>query len=118
LRSVYDGFERQKKAITDDTKSIVLFIEGHRYFAEAFGEFKSAALKIAYQTYIPIVPIVIYGSSGLMDDDKSNIDKKKHIRIKVLEPLKPDRFITSSSEFICEQLKNNMEKIYSDLKRI
>lgn len=116
LRSIYNGFEQQRNAIAKDEKSIVLFIEGHRFFADDFGTFKDAALKIAYQTYIPIVPIVMYGTSGLMDNDKSNLNKKKHINIQVLEPLKPNEFITSSSEFIAERLKTDMQKTYFELK--
>jgi 1-acyl-sn-glycerol-3-phosphate acyltransferase len=116
LRSVYEGFEQQKRAISDKGKSIVLFIEGHRYFNDEFGEFKSTALKIAYQTYIPIVPIVMYGTSGLMDKNKSNINKHKHIKVKALEPLKPNQFITSSNEFISEKLKTEMQRVYFELK--
>jgi 1-acyl-sn-glycerol-3-phosphate acyltransferase len=117
LRSVYEGFEKQKRAISEDAKSIVLFIEGHRYFQDEFGEFKSAALKIAYQSYIPIVPIVMYGTSGLLDKDKSNYNEKKHVYVKVLDPLKPDQFITSSNEFIAEKIKTDMQKAYFELKK-
>ena len=117
LRSVYEGFEKQKRAISEDSKSIVLFIEGHRYFQDEFGEFKSAALKIAYQTYIPIVPIVMCGTSGLLDKDKSNYNKRKHVYVKTLEPIKPDQFITSSNEFISEKIKMDMQKTYLELKK-
>lgn len=116
LRSVYQGFERQKEVITRCEKSIVLFIEGHRYFGDDFGEFKSAALKIAYQCYIPIVPIVMYGTSGLMDKDKSNRNRNKRVYVKILEPLKPNKFITSSNEFINEKLKIEMQRAYFELK--
>lgn len=118
LRSIYEGFEKQKEAISKDEKSIVLFVEGHRYFQDEFGEFKAAALKIAYQTYIPIVPIVMYGTSGLMDKDKSNYNNNKHVYVKVLEPLKPNEFIISSNEFIAEKIKNDMQKTYYELKKI
>jgi 1-acyl-sn-glycerol-3-phosphate acyltransferase len=117
MRSVYDGFEQQKIAITNGGKSIVLFIEGHRYFQDEFGEFKSAALKIAYQTYIPIVPIVIYGTSGLMDKNKSNRNPRKYVYVKALPVIKPTEFITSSSEFIVNKLKTDMQKVYFELKK-
>jgi 1-acyl-sn-glycerol-3-phosphate acyltransferase len=116
LRSMYEGFEKQKQAISKDDKSIVLYIEGHRYFHDEFGEFKSTALKIAYQTYIPIVPIAMYGTSGLMDKDKSNYNHKKIVRVKILTPLKPNEFITSSNEFIADKLKVEMQKTYFELK--
>jgi 1-acyl-sn-glycerol-3-phosphate acyltransferase len=117
IRQTLGAYETQHQAINDG-RSIALFVEGTRIYGDEFGEFKPAALKLAYKCMIPIVPIVIYGSSGLLDRNKTNRNKNKRIYVKVLPILKPHDFITSSEPFIAEQLKQHMQRAYNDMKQL
>jgi 1-acyl-sn-glycerol-3-phosphate acyltransferase len=114
-RSVYEAYDRQIQAVNDN-RSVVIFVEGHRFFNDEFGEFKSAAFKVAYQTYKPIVPIVIYGSSGLMDKNKENINKKRTIHIHALDILKHDDYATRKEVYLAQHLKMIMQDAYNQMK--
>ncbi|GHU32816.1 hypothetical protein FACS1894166_06920 [Bacilli bacterium] len=114
LRQQFEAFESQRQNFVDG-RSLILFIEGHRYYGNDLGEFKSAALKIAYRVTAPIIPVVIYGSSGLFDSDKSNLDKKKHVYVSALDMIKPHDYITVKESFIAEQMKINMQNKYNQI---
>lgn len=115
LRQQFEVFELEHQNFNDG-RSLVVFIEGHRYYGNDFGEFKSAALKIAYKVMAPIVPVAIYGTSGLIDSDKSNLDKKRHVYVSALEMVKPHDFIMVKEEFIAEQIKTRMQNKYNNMQ--
>lgn len=116
-RAVFEAYEKQIQAVNEG-RSIVVFIEGHRYFMDQLGEFKAAALKIAYKTYKPIVPIVIYGSSGLMDKNKDNLNKKRTIHIHALNIMKHNAYATSKEEYAAQYLKGIMQEKYNEMKQL
>jgi 1-acyl-sn-glycerol-3-phosphate acyltransferase len=115
LRQTYEVYETQKQAINEG-HSIVVFIEGTRVYEDKFGEFKSAALKVAYKCLVPIVPVVIYGTSGLIDSNKSNIDRRKRVYVKVLPIIKPNEFMTTHENYIAEKLQLSMQSTYDQIK--
>jgi 1-acyl-sn-glycerol-3-phosphate acyltransferase len=116
LRQTYEVYESQKKAINQG-RSVVVFIEGKRVYEDKMGEFKSAALKVAYKCLVPIAPIVTYGTSGLIDSDKSNIDRRKRVYVKALPIIKPNEFMTTHEDYIAEKLQQQMQAVYDDMKQ-
>jgi 1-acyl-sn-glycerol-3-phosphate acyltransferase len=113
-RAAYAAFSEQDKAVKDG-KSVIIFIEGTRHFGDEFGEFKSAALKVAFKNLIPIQPIVIAGSSGLMDSNKTNKRNKRTVYIETLPAVKPSEFMNTSEDFVCNKIKKEMQKTYDNL---
>ena len=103
-----------------DKKSFVVFPEGTRiYDPEKFGEFHPGSFRIALDNYIPIVPVVIYGSSGVgIRENKQYLNKNKQIFISFLPPFKPNQFMTSHSVRLAEEIKNEMFKEYKRIDRI
>jgi 1-acyl-sn-glycerol-3-phosphate acyltransferase len=115
--NVRQSLEVYKKQIemVSKKKSIAIFIEGTRIYEDTFGEFKHAALKIAYHSYLPILPIVIFGSSGLVDSNKTNVKKGKTVYIKSLDIIQPKTFLDRDSKLFCDELKEKMQKQYDKM---
>lgn len=115
IRSAYHCIEQEKKVLAK--RSVVVFIEGTRILSHEFGEFKSAALEPAFATMRPIVPVVIQGSLGVEQEDKSSFFKYKKINVKFMQPIKPNEFIHYSKEAIAERLKKSMYEEYSKFEK-
>ena len=103
-----------------DKKSFVIFPEGTRIFnPEIFGEFHPGSFRIALDNYLPIVPVVIYGSSGTaIKENKEYLNKAKQIFISFLPPLKANQFMTTHAVSVAEEVKNIMWKEYKRIDEI
>ncbi|MDE7434012.1 MAG: 1-acyl-sn-glycerol-3-phosphate acyltransferase, partial [Mycoplasmoidaceae bacterium] len=112
-RQVFDVVNDQKKLIANNY-SIVLAPEGTRYFSDEIGEYKSGSLKIAFDCFIPIVQIVIYGSACRFDKDKSN-KKRGPILVKISNVVKPQEFITTNVINLSAKLQESASKTYKEL---
>ena len=103
-----------------DKKSLVVFPEGTRiYDPEVFGEFHPGSFRIALDNYLPIVPVVIYGTSGVgIRENKQYLNKNKQIFISFLPPIKANQFMTTHSVRVAEEIKNEMFKEYKRIDAI
>jgi 1-acyl-sn-glycerol-3-phosphate acyltransferase len=61
---------------------------------------------------IPIVPIAIYGSSGLLDSNKKYRNRRREIWFKILKPLGIFEFSHNSSVWISENLRERIAIAY------
>jgi 1-acyl-sn-glycerol-3-phosphate acyltransferase len=119
LRSTYEIYNNNLN-ISANKKSIVLFIEGTRiYDVNKIGEWHSGSLKVAYNSFSPIVPIIIYGSSGLSksDNDRSYYDKKKHVYVKCLDPIKSNSYLTINPCKLSDSLRNKFIDEYNQIQK-
>jgi 1-acyl-sn-glycerol-3-phosphate acyltransferase len=117
LRQQYEAYEEQIKAVNAG-RSVVVFPEGTRIYQHEIAEMKSAAFKIAQKTYIPIVPIVIYGSSGLMDTNKQFKNKDKHVYVEALDVINHHTFVNIKDEFVGEQIRNVIATRYNEMHKL
>ncbi|MDR3330416.1 MAG: 1-acyl-sn-glycerol-3-phosphate acyltransferase [Mycoplasmataceae bacterium] len=117
LRQQFEAFENQIKSINAG-RSVVIFPEGTRIYEHEIREIKAGALKTAHKTYVPIVPIVIYGSSGLIDSNKDFIDKNRKVYVEVLGVMNPTSFVTTKEEYTSEQIRQNIEKRYKEIQKL
>jgi 1-acyl-sn-glycerol-3-phosphate acyltransferase len=111
-------YMKQKEYITKDKRSIVVCPEGTRIYTDKFAEFKSGALKIAFDTLSPIVPIVIYGSSGLMDSDKTNIKSGRTIYVNFLHTVQAKDYSGHNVVYFAEKLQNEMQDVYNKMNSL
>ncbi len=112
FRETYEMYQNKINPIKDK-RSIVLFIEGTRVYEQnKLGNFHSGSLQIAYKNLIPIIPLVIYGSSGSMLDDKdrSFSNRHKQIFISCLEKISPHQFSTSNIVSFSSSLREKFQK--------
>lgn len=111
--------------ISKDKRSVVVFIEGTRiYENNKLGEFHAGSLSFAYKSATPIVPIVLYGSSGLMKDDKVKIKinkKYKKVYVNCLDKLKPNSYITTTTihttNFLYEIMNKELQRMDTILSK-
>ena len=66
--------------------SIIIFPEGTRSKGTGVQPFKSGFAKIAQDAGVPIVPIVINGTSAIMEKNNNKI-RPAHIQIEILPPI-------------------------------
>ena len=105
---------------TLDKKSFVIFPEGTRiYNNEELGEFKPGSFKIALDHFIPIVPVVIYGSSGVgFKEPKQYLNKNRQIFVSFLPPIKATHFMTAHATSVAEHVKAVMTQEYTRIHNI
>ncbi|MBQ0045414.1 MAG: 1-acyl-sn-glycerol-3-phosphate acyltransferase [Mycoplasma sp.] len=111
-RSIYDCYLKQMENVKKGY-SIVVFPEGTRVPGEQFKEFNPTTLKVAFQNFIAIEPIVIYGA-----DAKRKIGNKKKVYVSALRPVQPNNFINIKQEQLMETLKNSIVDKYIELRAV
>lgn len=95
-------------------RSLVIFPEGTRSHGFTLNEFKAAALKIAYQVYTPIIPIVIVNSYQVFD---KNYRGKKQIHLIIQKPHQPANFINIATDVLAKNIQSNMEKVITNFEK-
>lgn len=108
LRQNLEIFKNEIKP-KDDKRSIVVFVEGTRvYENNNIGEFHSGSVKLGYDHFLPIIPVVISGSSGLNSDDKNKKfkNKNKQVFLTCLKPIVSTKYMTIQIISFTEQLKD------------
>jgi 1-acyl-sn-glycerol-3-phosphate acyltransferase len=117
LRQQYEAYQDEIKAINAG-RSVVVFGEGTRIYEHEIKEFKAAALRVAHKAYVPIVPIVIYGSSGLVDTNRQYVDKNRKVYVEVLDVMNPTSFITTKEEFTSEKIRQHIDSRYKEIQKL
>lgn len=106
----------EQKELVKKNYSIVIFPEGTRVYSDEIQEFKPGAFIIAYQTFIPIVVFTIFGTSGLLDKNKTNVRKSKKIVFEICKKFKHNDYSTLSTISLANNTRSIVEKTYNDIK--
>jgi len=111
-RSILECYNTQMDLIKKGY-SVVVYPEGTRVAGDEFGIYQPTVLKVAYQNYIAINPIVAYGLENLKERDS---DGKHKIYIKSLKLVQPNNFINTNQEALMAQIQQNAHDEYINLK--
>jgi len=97
VSKVYDEFEQMLK----QDRNIIFFAEGTRNNGKKLSPFKKGAFRLSYELNKPIVPIIISGSIDILSKGNFcfNTIKNRTIKVKMLEPIYPDKY-TSQSDML------------------
>lgn len=107
-RTALEVFQEAKELIRVP-RTMAIFPEGTRSHGQEMNEeFKAGALKIAYQAYVPILPVSIVNSYQVFD--KTLRFKKKTIHVVFHKPFEPPQFINIPSVSLAKQLHAVVEK--------
>ncbi len=110
-RSILRCYVKQNENIKKGF-SIFVFPEGTRVYGDEFKQFQPTTLKVAFENYIAITPMVIYGT-----DIKRKVGHEKKVYITALKPAQPNNFITTKPEPLMGSLQTNIEQKYFELKK-
>ena len=98
--------------------SIMLFPEGTRSLDRKIGLFKRGAFQLAIQANVPILPIVIDGTGGILPKHGLIFNSGHHISVRVLDPVLPGSFGTDNYDELADKfnslLISEMEKSESN----
>lgn len=88
--------------------SIMIFPEGTRTLNNEIGFFKRGAFQLALQANVPLLPVLIDGTGGILPKHGLIFGSGHEIRIKVLDPVYPYSFGTDNPEDLALKLNTIM----------
>src|ERR1035437_1390502 len=96
--------------------SIMIFPEGTRSPDKEIGFFKRGAFQLALQAHVPILPVLIDGTGGILPKHGLIFGSGHHIRIRVLDPIYPPAFGTDTPENLALKLSLLMTSRLNELR--
>jgi 1-acyl-sn-glycerol-3-phosphate acyltransferase len=96
--------------------SIMIFPEGTRSFDMEIGFFKRGAFQLAITTGVPILPVLIDGTGGVLPKHGLIFGGFHKITIRVLDPVQPASFLTSDPDELAAEFQIKMKKALEDLR--
>jgi 1-acyl-sn-glycerol-3-phosphate acyltransferase len=94
--------------------SLMIFPEGTRS-GDTLGIFKRGAFQLALETKVPLLPVVLKGTGDLLPRHGFLLGDRRHIVLKVLDPVYPGSFETNDAMELGERFRR---MISSALKEI
>lgn len=107
LQSIHDSVDTLKQG-----HSLLLFPEGTRSKGDGLKAFKPGFVRIAERASVPIVPIAIYGTSKIMEQNNNQI-VPAHVKIQLLRPVELSDI---SSERLLADVQSLIEQAVVELK--
>ena len=96
--------------------SIMIFPEGTRSVNREIGFFKRGAFQLALQANVPLLPILIDGTGGILPKHGFIFSSGYQIHIRVLDPIDPDTFGTDNPETLALKLSAYMTSQLNELR--
>jgi len=96
--------------------SIMIFPEGTRSINREIGFFKRGAFQMAISAGIPILPIVIDGSGGILPKHGFIFNTGHKINIRVFDPVPPESFSTDDPDILSLKFSNFMIEALKELR--
>jgi 1-acyl-sn-glycerol-3-phosphate acyltransferase len=84
--------------------SVMIFPEGTRSLNNELGFFKRGAFQLALQADVPLLPVLIDGTGGILPKHGLIFGTGHQIRIRVLDPVNPASFDTDNPENLALKL--------------
>ncbi len=113
VRQNYSALESAKEIIANG-RSVVIYPEGVISSGSQTGEFKRGAFRLAFDTGVPIVPLVVDGTWQVMGERNETI-RPASITLRVLPPVSTRDLSRSEQQRLAEQIYTN---IASELEAI
>jgi 1-acyl-sn-glycerol-3-phosphate acyltransferase len=107
--------ERSYRCLKRGT-SIMMFPEGTRSADRQIGFFKRGAFQLAISASVPILPIVLDGSGGVLPKHGLIFSTGHKINIRVFDPVAPESFGTDDPDILSSEFSNFMTKALNDLR--
>lgn len=109
-RTAVTAFQEAKELIRIP-RTMMIFPEGTRSHQQEMQEFKAGAFNMAYQSYVPIIPVTIINSYQIFDRKYKG---KKDIHLIFHKLIEPSEFIKLSTDVLSKQVFNIIKKGIDD----
>ncbi len=96
--------------------SIMLFPEGTRSADSEIGFYKRGAFQLAIQAGVPILPIVIDGTGGILPKHGLIFGSGHHIKVRVFDPVFPESFGTTNPDELALRFSNMMKEWLTEIR--
>jgi len=84
--------------------SIMIFPEGTRSRDNEIGFFRRGAFQLAIEAKIPLLPIVLDGTGGILPKHGLVLGTGHHVKLRVLDPIHPESFGTDNPDELALRL--------------
>ncbi len=95
--------------------SVMLFPEGTRSADGEIGFFRRGAFQLAIAAGVPLLPVIIDGTGDILPKHGLIFRNGHHVKVRVLEPVEPSEFVTSSHDDLAlwfnEYMKKELERM-------
>ncbi|HNY14931.1 MAG TPA: lysophospholipid acyltransferase family protein, partial [Bacteroidales bacterium] len=96
--------------------SIMLFPEGTRSADNQIGFFKRGAFQLALKANVPVLPVLIEGTGGVLPKHGLIFGGFHNITIRVLDPVSPEEFGTTDHDQLALRFQNMMTDAMRELR--
>jgi len=96
--------------------SILIFPEGTRSPDKEIGFFKRGAFQLAIQADVPILPVLIDGTGGILPKHGLIFGSGHHIMIRVMDPVQQDSFDTDNPDDLAVKIRSLMTSELKELR--
>lgn len=96
--------------------SIMIFPEGTRSLDKEIGFFKRGAFQLAMQANVPILPVLVDGSGGILPKHGLIFGRRKKVLIRVLDPVSPAEFGTDIPDILAQKFSIKMKSELATLR--
>ena len=96
----------------------MLFPEGTRSADSEIGFFRKGAFQLAISAGIPILPVLIDGTGGVLPKHGLIFGGFHNITIRVLDPVEPPAFGTKNCEDLAMKFQEMMTKALRELRNM
>jgi len=96
--------------------SIMIFPEGTRSLDKEIGFYKRGAFQLALQANVPVLPILIDGTGGILPKHGLIFGAGHHITIRVLDPVFPESFNTENVDELALRFSAMMSAELKELR--
>ncbi|WP_026908204.1 lysophospholipid acyltransferase family protein [Paucisalibacillus globulus] len=100
MKAINQGIENLKNGY-----SLVVFPEGTRSKGTALSEFKPGSLRLATKANVPIVPVTIYGTYKMLEENNGQV-KGASVSMIIHEPIFPESYQSLKSAELAENLQD------------
>jgi len=96
--------------------SIMIFPEGTRSRDNGIGFFRRGAFQLAIQAKVPLLPIVLDGTGGILPKHGLVLGTGHHVRLRVLDPILPESFGTDNPDELALRLSTIIKESLAELR--
>jgi 1-acyl-sn-glycerol-3-phosphate acyltransferase len=96
--------------------SIMIFPEGTRSLDSEVGFFKRGAFQLAIQAGVPLLPVIIDGTGGILPKHGLIFSGGHKITVRVLDPVQPSSFGTDDPEILAMKMHSLIASNLMDIR--